>query len=701
MSYSADLARARAAFGLAYDEGMEVGERAGNDEPGASSRAISNSLKKVELFDGVPKHVSESIWTQALKKCPPPKRGKNTAAEKEYRRRIDAYKIKVQSKVEKRLAEEKKKTATVQAVEAAGLKPTISAREVLEEAEADICDAVDDWQELSKMSVSAASHPDNVLRSVSVSPPTDKIEFELPHGHRVLAESRAFLDRKLRLKGLNAMLGAQAKASVHQRCVIFDVGSGASGVKKAMDLMQDVQGADGLYHHCSFPVACASDLARENTLGNRMGLINWIREGVEPELGKVNVCNHRASECDCLKFYHQKFVMAVHSQYYFTDSDWASLFKYTDVVWTATHVPEALGRPVPCSDPEFVWLPIARAATATLAQKWRARLRTYVVGPDDQVVFEPLLGHGTTYVQKNPRVDVNNGGFHMVNGFVRSVADWVNTDAGLLVAAAGKSAAITTVTRGAVESFFRRSWKPVLKSLALGVILAAPASIARAVEVSRSLPVPPPNALYTVRIVNGYTLTYKGENLGHVLKYMRAPLGELEPRVLDTYIPNRTMVNEVATTLALSKKDKQQNRGIAVSKCLREGLNEIAVRDTVRAAEELVDRLLPKNEELTPPDTWSNLATVASLSALVGSTHAITQEACEWYSTNAQPLLSAGSDLRSAIVSSQWVNTSQARELLSNWLNYTRNSVRSVAVPRSSDWLLPTAQPYRAVPLVL
>lgn len=591
-------------------------------EAGDFEARINAQLRTYGLTDGIPTHVSNACWTAALRLHKAPRRGPNTLALKEYQKRVAAW-LNNRAEITAKAAREHAERAAVNRAAAAArvvspVQAELQNRVLQDNFETVLAEAAADWAEIDKETIGQASHPDNLVKNVTIKE-AGKIEFSTPHGHAVLAASRSWLDRSVRLKGVKCMLELQRPGS---RAVVIDVGAGASGVKNALKVIDEVQGASSIYHHCCFPIACASDLARDNTLARIMNRINWISPGVQPILGAVNVCSHHAFECDCALLYHDRFFMSVHSQYYYARKDWDNLFKYTNEVHVVTHLPESLGRPVPTETPEATWLSVSAAKTTSWDDRLRSNVNQRLYGRED-LAFEPLQDHGTTYVQVDPRVDVQNGGFHMRSGIVDKVRDLVDSNLTLGVAAAAGLALLPVLTaavgiKGMMSSTSGNfSITRQLFNIAASVLPAVPAICCQMSERARTATTPQRGTHYTVKIVNGYTLNHKGENLAHFYKYIKTPPSMLEQRVVASNPVNPDVVRELTAMMASSKKDSSGCRQVAVTRCMRQGLSETETEATINAALEKLDRLCPKNASGLVPSKEPDPVTRESAFALV------------------------------------------------------------------------------------
>lgn len=74
-----------------------------------------------------------------------------------------------------------------------------------------------------------------------------------------------------------------------------------------------------------------------------------------PQLGRVNVCNHFARNCDCIRWYSHICAFSVHAHYYFRLDDWDNIFSKTDKIRVVSHLANELEVSVPEVHPEFKW----------------------------------------------------------------------------------------------------------------------------------------------------------------------------------------------------------------------------------------------------------------------------------------------------------------------------------------------------------
>lgn len=571
--------------------------------PGGSGLCVQHYynelLKKHQGRDGVPAHVANACWEAAIRSCPPPKRGRNVAGEKEYKRRIEQWKEKQFKAIEKSLKTIEQKGKLVAPLIQVGLEKPLKTAEKAREFISEVVEqtVMEDWEEL----YCDDDAPQPLATKTDVQKMVKRLNVEkqpvhtaaLPHGHEQLAKSRTMGDACLRTKGLKHMV--QARQNGAFRPVVFDVGSGASGVNKAYQLMAGTAEGRQVFWHCTFPIA-RGDLERDHLLlGQSLNTptliqhVNWVEETGVPMLDKVNVCRHLARDCNCLAMYTNSYVMCVHSPYYFTDDDFRQLFKYTDTVNYAMHLPERFGVGYPSGDPEFTWEMTEVSRRVSTVDWLRAKARSFVCPSRQDVTFAPLRAHGTTYTHQNPTPDHERGGFHMLPAWLTTTSTFfTDNDVGLAIATAGKAMSALYAGYAVVEALKGRPTKAV-SALVAGLCFAAPSSLVTAHRNQRSSIMPLPGSQYTVSIIDGKNMTYAGENAVTMGAYKRTPLHELHPRLISSYAVDQKMANELAATMAMSSdRLKEKAPVVAMAKCLREGLTPLQTKQTVDRALEMI-----------------------------------------------------------------------------------------------------------------
>ncbi len=587
-----------------------------------------------ETFDGVPRHVADACWEAAIRKHPQPKRGPNIKGHSEYKRRIKEWKDKTMAKITAASCRARERLQLQRDARAA--KVRVKEAEKAEEFAAGewrlLDDCVDDWEDL--VPVEEAAKLSNVSKGLKFTRP-EPVDADLPHGHPILAMSRSNADASTRLRGLTKMLAALDAQAF--KPVVYDVGSGSSGIKQVARIMDSVERATDVFWHCSFPIATSADLGRDSLLlGQQLGSqalidrINWMDETGVPALGRINVCRHKASECQCLAAYGSKFVMSIHSSYYFTDCDWQNLFRYTDQVWMGLHLPERIGCGVPSKDPEFVWQRVEHARNLSWWDRFMSKTRTWLTGREE-LVFEPLRANGTTYIQPNPRHDFDTGGFHMAPPAWNNLCDsFTATDTRVLAVVGATLTGCALGLTTAVETLFgaiagrQMSTRKVWSRIALAIMLEMPYHIIRAREVFRHSPVPPNGAHYTVTLINGRALTVEGENLSYTCAFKRVPLSRLEPRLFTSNAVKLPLARELAAMAALGRgKGEEKLRDAAVARAFRDGLTPLQVKQTLEASRTMLREVSENVKSLQPQWSTSSLVQKAPSCVLGGAVTSI------------------------------------------------------------------------------
>lgn len=582
---------------------MEAMDRAGKSTDQDANQVYSQLLAGMTVYDGLPKTVADKIWETALRVCPAPKRGPNLAAKREYDKRAAEWKTRTLEKIEKAKQKVAAKMMARKAIAAYTQVPPKVA-DLMDDLRGASIEIVDDWESLAEISLKESMDTSKMVRDLRLETP-EPIVASMPHGHPVLAKSRAFADTYLRRRGLSTMLIA-AERDNSARPVVFDVGAGASGVKRAYKAMTTIEGGRSVYWHATFPI-CSDDLERDHLLLGQtlnsvplINSVNWIERTGVPMKDVVNVCRHRASECNCLSLYTDKFVMSIHSSYYFGEADWANLMRWTDVVYSASHIPSELDREYPSESPEFVWRRASSCEELSWVQRTRAKIREWATGRP-QVAFVPLKDHGTVYVHDDPRPDHARGGFHVVKPLGKTV-DWLTrTDPGLAILAGTMVGAAASLVAGAASVCVRPSLAS--RFVLLGAILQLPLMTVRAQERARVAVYPGPWVNHTVQVVNGRSLMLKGEPLATMVSYKRVPPAELRPRVVACVEPREPLARELAAMLATTTRpDKAQ--AVAIARCLRENCSPVLTSATITRASTILtesgNRQAPRTESRSP-----------------------------------------------------------------------------------------------------
>jgi hypothetical protein len=559
-----------------------------------SERPLHECFDAVAI-DGVPEHVAERCMEEAAKSFPLLDRRcdrNRKARQDDYLRRVNKWIAKREKDAARAIAKARKAADDAAIVQAVA-ESVLPKQELIEEIK-QLVTPVDDWEEL--LAAEKSADITHFCRDLTISD-KPKFEAEVPHGHPMLAKSREFADKFLRGMGMREMIKRQQQGAT--RPVVFDIGSGATGVKRAFKMLSTYAGADSIYWHCTFPIE-GGDLQRDfQLIGASIGTTNlvdhcnFIEETGFPQLGVVNVCRHRAAECDCLRHYTSNFCFSIHSSYYFTDLDWHQLFRYTQRVHIAVHLPERFGTGFPAVSPEFQWVRPADAKTLSFWDKMRAVARGWITGVE-QVVLEPLRPHGSTYFQPNPKEDIERGGFQMSGCRPALVA--VDSFARNPLATVTRSAVCGTLavlfgTAPSIQHWFGAVFLTLAATL--------PFLWSRALRRFRTSTEPLPGTAYTVAITDGRNLTIHGENGVQLYTYRRCPTPtKLLPRSVDSYAVHDALAGQLASTMSLAK-DETKATAVAIARCLREGLSTLETTQTVQRAvviyKEVKNGLAPKH----------------------------------------------------------------------------------------------------------
>lgn len=586
----------------------------GEGNPGDANRAAA-AAARARYIDGLPEETANRIWDECVNKTRNYKGVANQAmAKKLYAKEVERARAKHEANVKKRqAARERKAQAVVAAQKAAPATKPVTEAEALDAlmvaAEDDpVYEIPDNWDDeagLESINGPAGAVSANV-RGVVMEQSQD-ITYSTPPGHRILATSRSVMAYQLRREGIEKMA---ARDTGRNRPVVFEVGAGSGGVKAAVQLKLKYASAASTYMHCTFPVAGADDLARDVLLLGRSMFahdiadhVNWVDRTGYVSQEKVNVCSHLARDCDCLRHYGPSYVYALHSAYYFTDSDWDALFRMTDDVHVGVHLPERDGQNVPADAPEFRWQYLDSIRDICthfgLVRGISVAAEKALLG-HNHVAFQPLAAHGTTYAHRNIADDIRRGGFHIVR--YSRIADRV-VENPLACAAIGLGLAVATTQVPRIVGKLLRGKMPWAEMATLAAA-ASPAWAMSAVAAARNSRVPTAAAQYTVKVIPGWDYVRHGETVCAVYQYRRTPLAPLEARIIETKRPVLAKAREMAATMALSNNPDKASRAV-VAMGLRSGLSPVEVKDTVDAAREYCSLILaPKNGLATEVRPW-------------------------------------------------------------------------------------------------
>jgi hypothetical protein len=533
-------------------------------------------------------------------------------------------------------------------------------------AEVDINELLGGDEDETKRTVQEVSglYKDNIVKGVDFEKP-ESIVATIKKPHATLAASRSCSDRIVRLKCLRQVMNNGDSSTP---CV-FDVGSGSSGLRKALRLRNEVVGADKVFWHCSFPIAGPQDLTRRTTLAARekgvsiSDWINWVDQTGVIRLDRINACSHKAAECTCMKRYSYLSVMSVHSCYYFSQADWDNIFNHTTTMQTVVHIPEETGVAVPTYAPEFRWDSCRSwAALQSIGlSNWSLIMTKGFLLNQEPIVFEPVNTHGTRYYHSDPRILYQSGGFHAVPGYSfveQATSSWT----GLATLIAGTVAA--TKLAGTA---LRRFGVPMPKCVAA----AAAVGLFAYIRHSRHCVEPGYGTDYTVHVQPGTSFEHKGEQLSQTYLMIKTQPAPLEPRMTHSYFVNEAIEQEVMSNLMLAsgKTDDKFDMAVRSAKAtaLRRGCTAPVAKAIVERCIGSVDYLNCQGPSSKPMRSTQGLG--ASLCAYAHTGRAITKQARKLTFMRQLELLLVTPALLATLASVSLIGPKQTLTL---WLNSGR-----------------------------
>jgi hypothetical protein len=561
----------------------------GYASPGDTNRAMASQSHFRQWIEGLPARVYNDLWDQACKKHRNAKGVTNMAAankEMEFLKR--EYKEKQQALATKKKEQKERR----QAAKAAVRHPAFDLPEIEEvmdtvedEAKVEI-PLVDEWEQLMddefKNSIFGPEGSVEANVGAVMTREDEEYQFTTPPGHPVLATSRALMAYQLRKEGLKKC----AENPIPGSCV-FEIGSGATGLKGALKFINKFTESNRVYLHCSFPVAGCDDLTRDVLLTGRSKFataicdnVNWVDRTGRPVYNKVNACSHLARDCDCMRHYTRVHCFSTHASYYFEDADWRQIFKYTDDIRIGAHFPENEHQIVPSDTMEARWDKLSLPQKTMYGfGKFAKMAYESLFENKDHYAFTPLQEHGTTYVHPDPTTDIKRGGWHMPD--LDPVTKWcTETTMGRVVTAASLTAAVVCAPNW-ISRLVRRN--NVASTVATSLAVTMPLWLTMDKVIQRN-GINPPRSGYTVRVVPGYSYVRKNETICSVYQLRRSPLSTLEPRSMTSIHADKARAREIAASMALSNNAEKAKKS-AVAMGFRAGLTPAGVRDTVAAAE--------------------------------------------------------------------------------------------------------------------
>lgn len=466
-----------------------------------------------------------------------------------------------------------------------------------------------------------------LLQGISVQFPfaDAKPDFEQTASHCQLNSSRIVGSTLMMMKA--AKKARQIAPHCSGKCppVVFDVGAGAFGAKRLQILKTDPRNV-GIAIHATLPRVDAADDDRLKECEKTPGFLRWnyIPETKTPQLNCLNYCRHKASECDCLRYYHPdgREVLAIHSAYYFTHKDWDQLFKYAQTVETLVHIPK-IGDTIPLSKPEYEWVDVEQDKDAGALTRFAAKLKRLATG-ETTVAMKPMTTGGTRYVHSDISQIIKRGGFHVTDTSLWLQPTLNSSQECLKMAAAGIAAATTCAAIGSIGAS-----APVVVATVLTTAVKSALSMliwARIQSLRTRSTQPMPWTKYTVtaRISSSYNAAGT-EELAHVVRFTKVGAQELQAACVDSAEVDQENVHRV-TGAVLMAKDKAQGLRQMAASMLRDNVSIKKVRDTLTQAERLTRYVIPNGRSAPSGAPWSAWVVALSLSVLATKCyHPLTQ----------------------------------------------------------------------------
>lgn len=350
-----------------------------------------------------------------------------------------------------------------------------------------------------------------------------------------------------------------------------------------------------VFVHATIPIADTEDQSRleKLRLDDHTLLLNHVPTTGLVRLGMVNVCNHRAHECDCMKYYDHVFALSVHSSYYFSQRDYAQIHKFTPYLRCIGHMP-MVGRTIPMTkQPEYEWK--SGEDHGSWTQRLAAKMNRVLTG-ERTVVMVPLRTGETEYRHADTSDFVRNGGYHD-GPLLRTVTKHYSTPIKQAVAltASFASAAIPALmtTPGPLPV-------KVAAAVSSGVTAATLTAVAARTIIESSKCVSPPwwaDSTVTTHITNTYGITDTQEEIVHNFTVRRRKPENLVRKVVESTQVDSAGANRTAAAI-LSAGDNDKTYRKMASNLLRDSLPVNVVKGTLDHAKNLCVYLVPPSRDL-------------------------------------------------------------------------------------------------------
>lgn len=472
-----------------------------------------------------------------------------------------------------------------------------------------------------------AAVTEDLMEKVSVAMPflTLRPSYEVKESHPVLHYSRVASAALLYLKAA-AAVRAHLEQKPQHKAVVFDVGAAVFGSDKLQMLLADGRNltagnrdlGGGFYIHATLPVVDAADNDRMDKfrMGPKFSTYNYLPETRKPVANRLNYCYHKASDCDCMKYYDHVEAVTVHAAYYFSPMDYDQVFKYTQRLTAIVHVPE-VGTTIPKNgSPEYEWTD--ECESSDFRTKWLARYRRFVTGVG-QVRMHPLQTAETGYAHPDVGATIRNGGYHFTSftPYASRVAEpgW---DAIRCVGTAAAAAAATAfvATPGPLPVKVLQAGNTFVSSV-VGQVLFAKVAHKRASQRE-----PPMETVYTVeaKVVKSYVETKTDEEVCQQVTFTKRQPVALDYQATSSVRVDTEQLSRATTGVLLGGTGDKNRRGVMAS-LVRDKVSIEKVKGTMSQAIRIVSFLDRVEQPPPAPSLPRWLLAVCSLPfALAGST---------------------------------------------------------------------------------
>lgn len=467
---------------------------------------------------------------------------------------------------------------------------------------------VDDWEQLvptndeDQLQLPTKDVQTKLLNGINVEFPFSDMKptFQQSAAHPIANSSRIVLSTLMYMNSARKARSVELPALETRPAVVYDAGSGNFGAERIQQLRLDPRNAK-VAIHASIPEV---DDADQDRVAKTRANPNFLRWNYVPETRRVNTtglnyCRHRLSECDCFKYYAPgaRFVTAIHSSTEFDARDWTNVFRYTNCVEAALHVPR-IGETLPLSTPEYQWVYADRDEDAGIVEKIGHVIHALLTG-NRRVRLKPMKCGAIPYTQDNIEPTLRRGGFHLTTS-TTALEKWTKGDTNTAIAtvATAAAAAVGAVIGGSALGI---TGLPLAATTTFAAVksVAMTAMITRAnyerTRLSQPLFV---DATVSAHIVSSYGEAQQ-EETAHCVRFLHGPPRKLVPRSTESVQVDRSQLGRVTSALVMAK-DKLTSIKQMAGALLRDDVPPKATRDTVAHAVRLTSYVVP-NEPQSPP----------------------------------------------------------------------------------------------------